>query len=527
MKPLNINELTLEQKIGQLLMVRGFIDDEDRKFVYQMMENRSIGAIQVPWNLTDYKKEIEELKKHADYPIIIYCDMERGFPPDGNTIPCAMSLSITGSEELAYQFGASTAIDAKRNGYNTVGGPVVDLLDGFNLFNVPRSFGSDLDHVSRMTSAVLKGEKDNGVLAILKHWPVAPDVWRDDHVFADKSRLTEDDVINSVLVPYKYAMEHIGVDAIMSSHSYYPAIDPIYPATLSEKLIGILRGAGYDGLLMTDSFAMMGLLQNFGEANGYALAIKAGHDMILPNYRTSFKQAYEYLLDAYKNGAFSEERLNEAVNRVIIAQGKTLKSASASKISDYQKKCFNTISKDSVCVVTDDAVSCELDKTTKKLFVLVKENQYSDDSGVTFEISDKDGINNKNIDYIKEEILSRFPSSSIVVVNQYPCAPQVEAACTASIDADDIIFITHSTSNCYTLSGEFTPQLVYLMQAVGEDKLAAVIHVGNPYPLEVTPHFPRRLISVGGGEKAVSRCLSALAGEYEPKGKLPFELKLK
>ena len=37
MKSLNINELTVEQKIGQLLMVRGFIDDEDREFIYHML----------------------------------------------------------------------------------------------------------------------------------------------------------------------------------------------------------------------------------------------------------------------------------------------------------------------------------------------------------------------------------------------------------------------------------------------------------------------------------------------------------
>lgn len=528
MKPLNIDELTVEQKIGQLLMVRGFIDEEDREFVYKMMENRSVGAIQMPWNLYDYKKEIEEIKKHADYPIIIYSDMENGFPPDGNTIPCAMGLSITNDEEIAYQFGATTAIDAKRNGYNTVGGPVVDLLEGFNLFNVPRSFGSDLDHVSKMTSAVLKGEKDNGVLAIMKHWPIAPDVWRDDHVFDDKSKMTEEDIINSVLVPYVHAMNTVGLDAVMTAHAYYPNVDDTYPATLSDKLIGLLRGAGYDGLLMTDSFAMMGILQNFGEANGYARAIKVGHDMVLPNYRTTFKTAYEYMLESYKNGAFSEERLNEAVRRVIKAQNITMGPASAEKPSDYQKDCIQTVRKESICVIKDDNVSAELDKNSKKLFVLIKENLYRDEnSDLALEVPTIGGINDKNISKIKEIILEKFPGADIKIANQYPCAQQVEAVCNASVNAEEIIFVTFSTSGCYTLGGEFTPQLVYLMDAVGAHKLASVIHIGNPYPLEVVPHFPRYLISVGGSEIAIENCLSVLNGEYVPKGKLPFELKLK
>lgn len=162
MRTLNIAELTVEQKIGQPLMVRGFVDDADREFVYQMMENRSVGAIQIPADRTDYKKEIAEVKRHADYPILIFPDKERGSPVGEYKIPSTMGLSAAGDEEPAYQFGAVTAIEAKAAGYNLVGGPVVDQIEGANMLNFQRSFGEDIEHATKMISAVLRGEMDHG-----------------------------------------------------------------------------------------------------------------------------------------------------------------------------------------------------------------------------------------------------------------------------------------------------------------------------------------------------------------------------
>ena len=526
MKKLVLEELTLEQKIGQLLMVRGFINEEDRAFVYEMMEKRCVGAIQIPPTLMDYKKEIAEVKKHTDYPILIFADMESGLPTGEHTIPSAMALSITADEELAYQFGAVTGKDARKYGYTLVGGPVVDLIQGDNMIMVPRCFGEDPEYVSRMTTAVLKGENESGVIGIMKHWPTAPDVYRDGHVYDDRSAYTEEDIMNSVIKPYLYAMEKGELGAVMSTHSYYPNIDPEYPASLSEKIIGILRKQGYDGLMITDSFAMLSILQNFGEEQCYGMSVKAGHDLILPNYRKTFKEAYDLLMSAYQKGIFTEEQLNNAVRRVLKAQNDTVEPKGTVELSAYQEECIRRIATDSITLIKDENVPTALDPDKKKMFVLLKENDYKDDDGVPYEITVKGGITDKNIKRIKELILEKFPGSLIKVANQYPCAPQIEAICCEAIDVDEIIFLTYATSNCYVLGGDFTPRVVHMMEAI-ENKLAAVIHMGNPYPLEAVPHFPRVLITVGAKNDCMERELSALKGEWEPQGKLPLELKLK
>ncbi|MBQ4630737.1 MAG: hypothetical protein IJB70_07135 [Clostridia bacterium] len=534
-KSLNINELTLEQKIGQLLMVRGFIDDNDRKFIYEMMEKRAVGAVQVPYNLADYKRDIKEINEHTDYPILIFADMERGFAQGDYVIPSALALSITGDEELAYQFGAVTAIEAKKNGYNIIGGPVVDLLNGNKMLGLTRSFGSesDIDYACRITNAVLRGQDENGVMSILKHWPSPGDICLDGHAFPDITSYTEEELINKTLVPYVYSMKKSGVGAVMTTHTYIPEVDDTYPTSMSEKIIGILRNAGFDGLLMTDSFAMLGILQKFGEKTCYGMSIKAGHDLILPNYRLPFKAAYELLLEAYNEGMFTEERLNEAVSRVIKAQNAIMEPFGATEVTDYQKKCFERISKESICVIKDDNVDITLDKDTKKLFVLVKENYYRSGVDVPFEIGFGGGIKDDNVDAIIELINTAFPESNIVIMNQYPNPAQIENVIKYSVESDEVIFFTYSAATAYGMGGEFTPQLVHTMEAC-EEKLSAVIHIGNPYPLEALPHYPRIVISVGGRgggnsghSSTVKSCLSILKGEYDPKGKLPFTLNLK
>ena len=55
MKELNINELTVEQKIGQLICVRKFIDKDDEAFIFDMLRKKAVGAIQV--NYFDGVKE--------------------------------------------------------------------------------------------------------------------------------------------------------------------------------------------------------------------------------------------------------------------------------------------------------------------------------------------------------------------------------------------------------------------------------------------------------------------------------------
>lgn len=525
MKELNLNELSVEQKIGQLFVVRKLTDTTDptnRDFVYEMMEKRCVGGIQVAFD--NCEDEIKEIKSHADYPILICNDMERGFPLSEYTIPSMLALAITGDKELAYQVGAVTAIEAKRHGYNTLWGPVVDYKEGNAHCSIPRILGDNAHDVSELAAEIMRGYIDNGMLASAKHW-AGMNIKFDSHVFTVQSPLTEKDIVEKAAQPYVHLMKTVGLNAVMSGHTMFPKIDDKYPCTLSEKMIGILRGLGYDGLIFTDSFAMMGVLQLYGEENCYGLAIKAGNDMVLPNYRTPFKESYEYMLQAYKNGVFSEERLNEAVARVLRAQHFATKPATATEVSDYQKKCFERIGLDSICVIKDDGIKTALAPDKRKLFVIMTENYYLNNSGTPYEISDNSGINSKNIEEVKKNILDKFPGSEIRVMCQYPSTQQTEQVCSAATKVDEVIYITFVTSGAYRVGENLTENAINIIRSM-KNKVSAICHLGNPYAMEMVPHVPRLIFGVGGGAATVANMVSALNGEYEPKGVMPLKLKL-
>lgn len=526
MRSIDINELTAEQKIGMLFVVRDISDPEDRTFVIDMVKKRAVGGIQIRPDAATAEEDVAQILANADYPILICADMEQGLPGSEYMIPSMMALAVTGDEELAYQFGTVTAIEAKRNGVNTAWGPCVDLIGGNGLCKVPRCLGDDPEFVGRIAAAIMRGYNDNGMVSTAKHWPAGMDINVDQHMFSTSSMLTEEDLRKTVFGPYRYAMERGELRGIMTNHTKFVNVDETYPGTLSEKLISIVREEGFDGIIMTDSFAMMGILQEFGEDKCYGIAIKAGNDMILPNYRTPFKQSYEYLLRAYQEGAFSEERLNEAVRRVIEAQNRTLKPATATELSAYHKECITRIAKESICAVTDAGVPASLNPDTKKLFAVLVENPYSVEGGESMEINDTTVFNIEQFAALKRDILTKYPTATVIPINQLPSSAQVEQVCSTAGEVEEVIFMTYVSTRSYRASESLTEHIINVMRSM-QDKIAAVIHIGNPYAMEAIPHVPRVVFGIGGIEQSQRNALEVLAGEYEPTGTLPVQLNLK
>ena len=179
-----------------------------------------------------------------------------------------------------------------------------------------------------------------------------------------------------------------------------------------------------------------------------------------------------------------------------------------------------------MCATKDDDVSLKLDENTKKLFVVMTANVYKGESDVSLEIGDTCGIDDNNIDKVKESILKRFPDSEIRAICQFPSPAQIEAVCSTAAQCDEVIYITCVSSTSYRIGENLTENVENLMLSM-DYRLSAIVHLGNPYCLERVPHFPRYLTSVGGREKSIENSLAALAGEYVPTGKLPFELNLK
>ena len=203
-------------------------------------------------------------------------------------------------------------------GFNVDFAPVADVLTNpNNELMRKRSFGSDPNLVTNMTSAFTQGLQSSNIFATYKHFPGHGSTKEDSHKGITISDLNEKELEHVDLKPFKDASE-IGVQFIMVSHVSYPKVTgDNTPASMSEKIVtGLARKKlKYDGVLISDSMGMGAITNSFSSGQAAVQGIRAGLDMLLCPQDLSV--AYKSVLRAVRNGSISEKRIDESVRRII------------------------------------------------------------------------------------------------------------------------------------------------------------------------------------------------------------------
>ena len=93
--------------------------------------------------------------------------------------------------------------------------------------------------------------------------------------------------------------------------------EQIMPATLAPELLqDLLRDQlGFNGLVLTDASHMAGLSCAAPRSVQVPGAIAAGCDMFL--FFSDTEEDYQYMMQGYKNGVITEERLQDALRRIL------------------------------------------------------------------------------------------------------------------------------------------------------------------------------------------------------------------
>lgn len=202
---------------------------------------------------------------------------------DGVTeLPGNMALGATRSPELAEQVGRVLGRELRAMGINLNFAPSADVnVNPANPVVGTRSFGEDPALVADLGAAMIRGMQAEGVAATAKHFPGHGDVSLDSHfdlsvVAHPRARL---DAVE--LRPFRAAIA-AGVKAVMSAHVLYPALDAIYPATLSPAILdGLLRHElGFGGLIVTDAMDMAPVAR-YGALESTRMALDAGADLVM------------------------------------------------------------------------------------------------------------------------------------------------------------------------------------------------------------------------------------------------------
>lgn len=146
--------------------------------------------------------------------------------------------------------------------------PVVDVFsddtfrgqteDGFHAASgdlKSRMLGGDPKIVAMLGRAFCLGLMDQGVVPVIKHIPGYGRVKADPHYSVTKVDHALDELEAHDFFPFKALND---MPAAMTGHVTFTKIDPENSATLSPKVIGLIRGEriGFENLLITDAIEM-------------------------------------------------------------------------------------------------------------------------------------------------------------------------------------------------------------------------------------------------------------------------------
>ncbi|WP_392362922.1 glycoside hydrolase family 3 N-terminal domain-containing protein, partial [Streptococcus suis] len=89
------------------------------------------------------------------------------------------------------------------------------------------------------------------------------------------------------------------------------------PATLAPELIQDLlkEKLEFNGLVITDASHMLGMTATMRREDYVPAAIAAGCDMFL--FFNNLEEDFEFMLNGYRKGVITEERLHDALRRIL------------------------------------------------------------------------------------------------------------------------------------------------------------------------------------------------------------------
>ena len=325
-----IAAMTEEEKVGQLFFQLTASQEED--YLRELMEKYHLGGCR--YNGMPGEKVLAQnkiLQKYAKIPVFIACNPEKGGDgvcSDGTTVASGIKVGATGKTEYAEAMGLVSGAQIAATGCNMAFAPVVDILYNHECEEVlSRSFGSDPDRVAAMGKAYMDGlHQTEGVAATAKHFPGNGQDYRDAHISNNINDFGHDKWMNTYGKVYKTLIDG-GLDAIMGGHILMPKLmndvkpgirpEEILPATLSYDIMTtLLRDElGFNGMVVTDASHMVGMTNRMKRCEMLPLAINAGCDMFL--FFNDPEEDFATMLNAYRSGVISEERMNEALTRIL------------------------------------------------------------------------------------------------------------------------------------------------------------------------------------------------------------------
>ena len=308
----DLDDLTLEQKIAQMVVVLGV------EYYSTPLRKMQLGGIHLHAmkGIEQFHKVVGKFQEGMEIPFFVTVDLEGCVNPFSSFMEFQLASEVESIGD-SFQKGKSEGKFLSELGATINFAPVVDLDD--QIWNC-RSFKGDKEKVSELANAYVLGLQDEGIIATAKHYPGKTLVIKDPHKFLAAAEITEDD-----LYPYDFLIEKDSIKAIMISHliTYGKVNSEGKPSDASQRITDELI-AKYDGLIVTDEINMLGMRNFYGSLDEMYLEVfKAGPDIVL-NFNSDPNEIYRMILlikEAVKDGDISEKRIDKSVKKILEAKG--------------------------------------------------------------------------------------------------------------------------------------------------------------------------------------------------------------
>jgi len=565
-----LKKMTLEQKIGQMLMIWShaqFLNVKNPEYLAwsNALHKYHLGGFGLTVEYEDgflYKNEpleaamvTNQLQEQAEFPLLFAADFERGLGMRLNEVtdfPHAMAFGAAGNLELARQSGRITAMEARAIGVQWNWFPDVDVNSNpDNPVINTRSFGEDPALVSEMAAAYIEGAHESGMLTTAKHFPGHGDTDTDSHLAVpliknDRQRL------NGVELPPFEAAIKAGVDAVLVAHVLVPALDPdpSHVASISPAIVtGLLeQQMGFHGLIVTDALQMQGLMKLYsGEAAASARAavdaLKAGNDVLL--IPADIDAAYNGVLNAVRNGEIPETRIDQSVLKILKAKASVgLNKARLVDINAVSQVIAKPESLLAAQKVADSSVT--LVRNNKQVLPLQRVRPGTVPASAAYHPAGdpgrwdvllifSDDSRTESGRALEQQVRRRIPNVRVIYIDTRSAAGLTAPVLDAVKKADKVIvavyevpvagkMVAETPGDGNTVAVQSAPaQLLRQVLQVAAEK-TVVAALGSPYIIAQFPEIQTYLCTYSNMKVSEVSAVKALFGEIAISGRLPVTI---
>ena len=337
---LEIDQLTLEEKIGQLFFIgiRGTTIDEETVELLNTVKPGGICLFARNIKSPDQTRELlDGLRTSIHLLPFLSVDQEGGLVDRLRRImtPAPAAAKFRTAEDVV-DFANISAESLRLLGFNMNFAPVVDVIteDREDASNgmYSRGFGRNPEQVVELAGAFLSSLQRGGIIGCLKHFPGLGAARADSHEELPQIELNADDLKATDLYPYKMLLRD-KVGMVMIAHAAYPnshlqAKDQngrLLPSSLCSGFVSQLLRVefSFEGVAITDDLEMGAILRSYGIGEACKMAVAAGNDMLAICAKPeAVLEGYYAISEALRSGEIDIEQIDHSVDRILSLKSK-------------------------------------------------------------------------------------------------------------------------------------------------------------------------------------------------------------